>query len=357
MYVTPRPRRDDDPYHAVRLGLTVAICFIAIAVWRPAMPPLLVALPLGLIASQRKAFDPVRAIAGPLGFIATVWIIAYVVAATRETPAVTMAIMFAFFFSAFYLIRRTGSPVGMLILVAAALMSIAGAKSGPTLVVMRDAFVEAGVLALIIAPLLTWLIRPATREVQVNPTLASPGHSGVASAIRAFVLMCLCLWLFSVLALPDMVLAIAAIFPLVFPTRHEAFAEAAERIIATVFGAIAAAIILMVFSFSAHFVVLVCLVFLCGLYFGEKMIDGKRSASLYQFALSVAVVLVATSLSSAEPGYAATMRVLLTMLGAVGAALGVALLDAIFLNVQTDPEGYSPHPAIQRRRLGHELND
>jgi Predicted membrane protein len=357
MYVTPRPRREDDPYHAVRLGLAVACGFIAIAWWQPTMPALLVALPLALIASQRKAFNPVRAIGGPIGFMASVYIVAYLVAATREAPAIAMTIIFAIFFLAFYVIRRTGSPAGMLALVAAALMSIGGAQSGPMLVTIRNAMIEAGMLALILSPLLALIVPAAARERHVNPRITAPGHYGVASAIRAFVLLCLCLWLYTVLSLQDMVLAIAAIFPLVFPTRHEAFAEAAERIAATVFGAIAAAIILVIFAHTAHFVVLVGLVFLCGLYFGEKMIEGKRSASVYQFSLSVAVVLVATSLSTAAPGYAATMRIVLTVLGAIGASLAVAVLDAIFLRVRTDIGDYSPHPAIQRRRFGHELVD
>lgn len=356
MYVTPRPRREDDPYHAVRLGLAVAAGFVAIALWRPAMPALIVALPLALIASQRKAFGPMRAIAGPIAFIVSAWVMAQVIGMTRDVPALTMTIMVTVFFAAFYVIRRTGSPVGMLVLVSGALMSIAGAKSGPMLVTMRDAFMEAGLLSLIIAPLLTLIVRPAASEVHVNPRIVAPGHSGVASAIRAVVLMGLCLWLYTVLALPDMVLALAAIFPLVFPTRHEAFAEAGERIVATVFGAAAALVILAVFTLSAHFLVLLLLVFLAGVYFGEKMIEGKRSAGLYQFALSVAVVLVATSLSTAEPAYAVATRILLTISGSIVAALAVAVLDALFLRLPADFDGYSPHPAIQRRRFGHEFD-
>ena len=48
-------------------------------------------------------------------------------------------------------------------------------------------------------------------------------------------------------------------------------------------------------------------------------------------------------------------RIVLTLLGSLGAALLIALLDRVFLAPIQDPDDHSPHPAIQRWKWGKEL--
>ena len=76
---------------------------------------------------------------------------------------------------------------------------------------------------------------------------------------------------------------------------------------------------------------LLLLVMLAGLYFGSRMMHGRQPPMVYQFAFSAAVVLVSSSLTTSEPGYAVLTRVVLTLGGAVAAALLTALLEKLLI--------------------------
>lgn len=309
---------------------------------------------MALLAGQRKAFNPARAIGGPVALAVMVWVMAAIVALTRPIPALLL-IMGLLFFGAFYVTRRTGSAVGMLILIAGVMMPIVGMKDPSLLMVLRDGFLLACLVAGIAIPLLYLLLPAATRERHEDAPRPAPGHHGAGSLIRAVVLLALCFWLYAVLPVSDLILAIAAVFPLIFPTRDEAFAKAAERSLATLYGAAAALAVLAALSLSAHFATLLCLVFLTTYLFGEAMISGRRSASVYPFAASSALGLVATALTTGSPGAALVGRIVLTLAGALGAALLVAHLDWLFLTPVRHADDHSPHPAIQRRRRGQEI--
>lgn len=355
MYVAPRPTHRDDPHFAIRLGLTVVVGFLAVAWLQPALAPICVALPIGLIAGLRKAFNPARAIGGAVAFGVVVWLMAGLVALTRQVPMLMLVVMFAIYFIGFYATRRTGNAFGMLLLIAAALMSIVGMKNPAMLNVFRDGFLTGCVVAAVTIPVLYLLIPAKTKEIHIDEPRSAAGHHGGGALIRAFVLTGLCFWLYSVLPVSDMILAIAAVFPLIFPTHDEAFAEAAERSWATFMGGIVALGVLAVYGFSAHFAVLLVLAFAVGWGFGIAMMRGKSSASVYQFALSVAAVLVATALTTSSPGIAVLQRVILTLSGTLAAAMAVAVLERIFLTPITHDDGYSPHPAIQRKKFGREF--
>jgi hypothetical protein len=332
MYVAPRPQAKDDPYFAIRLALLCLISFAAVQWIKPVLPALVVALPVGLLAAQRKRFDPVLAIGAAVFFIAVIWLMTLLVEMTREVPLLMLALMFTVFTIGFYIIRRTGSPIGMLIIIAAAMMSIMGLKSPQLLFYFRDGLTQGALLSAIVIPVLYWMIPPAMNVQHVRVTALVNGHHGAASIIRAGVLMLLCFWLYAVMPASDMILAFGAIFVLVFPTGLQAFAEAKERSLATIFGTIAALIILAFITWNGHFPILLGLVALVGLFFGARMMDGPHPSMVYQYALSVAVALVATALTSQSPAYASVMRILLTVSGAMAAAGLVAVLDTLFLS-------------------------
>jgi uncharacterized membrane protein YgaE (UPF0421/DUF939 family) len=69
-----------------------------------------------------------------------------------------------------------------------------------------------------------------------------------------------------------MILAVAAIFPLVYPTRMTAWDEARERTLATVIGALASVFILTLVNHNAHFLIIAGLLALAALIFGSAMI-------------------------------------------------------------------------------------
>jgi len=158
--------------------------------------------------------------------------------------------------------------------------------------------------------------------------------------------MLLCFWLYAVMPASDMIFAFGAIFVLVFPTGKQAMAEAKERSLATVYGTIAALIVLAGIAWIGHFAVLLGLIALAGLFFGTRMMEGAQSSMVYQYARSVTVALVATALSSQSPAYPAIMRILLTVTGAIAAAGLVGVLDTLFLSKKAAKE-----TAPERQRI------
>ena len=334
MYVAPRPRLEDDPFFALRLALLCIVSFAAVQWIKPVVPALVVTLPIAILAGQRKRFDPVLGIIAPLLFIAIVWAMTLVVALTQQTPVLMIAIAFWIFFGGFWVIRRTGSPIGMLIIIAAALMSIMGLKNAAMLFYFRDGFTQGALLSIVAVPLLYWLIPPASQAVHERKVQLIEDHRGIGSLNRAVVLLLLCFWLYAVMPASDMILAIGAIFVLVFPTRGQAVSEAIQRSLATLYGTGAALLILLALTWNAHFAILLGLVALAGLLFGSRMMEGRHPSMVYQYALSVCVALIAVALSSQSPAYASIMRILLTGAGAISAAMLVALLDSLLLRAR-----------------------
>ena len=87
--------------------------------------------------------------------------------------------------------------------------------------------------------------------------------------------------------------------------------------------------VLWAFTLSAHLPILLGLIFLGGLWLGTGMLSGPHPSNVYQYALSVALALIAGALSTQDAGYAVFTRIVLTLAGAFAAAFTVALLDAL----------------------------
>ncbi|WP_299822085.1 FUSC family protein [uncultured Jannaschia sp.] len=331
MYVTPRPDACDDPHYAVRLGLTGALSYLAVAILAPALPPVVAALPVGLIAAQRRAFNPGRAIGAPVSIIVMVTVFTWAVEQLRPMPLVYVGAMWLTYFGGFLMILRTGAPTGMLILIVAVLMSVMGMNGSATVETMRDGFVQASLVALVLAPLVYWLVPPRTRERHVDAPVPGPGHAATGAAIRASVLMALTFWLYTVMQPSDMMMAMVATMVLVFPTRQAVTSEAMQRVRATLYGGAAALALtlLALWTLSPHLPVLLGLIFLSGLGFGHLMFTGRQPSMVYQYAFSVVLALVAGALSTQDPGYATFTRIVLTLAGAFAAASAVGLLDAL----------------------------
>lgn len=329
MYVTPRPSAADDPLYAVRLALTGALAYAAIPILDPALPPIVAALPIGLIGAQRKAFNAGRAIAGPVAMIVMVYVMTWLVEWMRPMPLVYVVAMWLVYFAGYRMILRTGAQAGMLIVVIAVLISVMGMKGTATVEAMRDGFVQAALVALVIAPVAYALLPPATSERHVDAPVPSPGNTALGAAIRASVLMAMTFWLYAVMQPSDMMMGVIAAMVLVFPTRHLVLFEARQRIRATFYGAATGLVVLGAFTLSPHLPILLLLIFLIGLWLGTRMMEGTQPSMVYQYAFSVALSLIAGALSTQEAGYAAFTRVVLTLAGALAAAGAIALLDTL----------------------------
>lgn len=327
MYVTPRPVVDEDPLYAVRLALTGMLAYAAVPILNPALPPIIAALPLGLIAAQRKAFNPIKMIAGPLVMIVMVYAATWFFEQLRPMPVVYVGAAWLAYFIAFRMILKTGAPLGMLIIIVALLMSIMGMHGTATLETMRDGFAQASLVALVIGPLVYILLPARTKTLHVDTPVPTPGWVEVGAAIRATVLLGLSFWLYSVMQPSDMMMAMIAAMVIVFPTGARVWDEAFQRIRATLYGAAVAMLVLWLFTLSQQLVIILGLIFLSGLFFGSKMLRGPQPSMVYQYAFSVTLALVAGALSTQDASYAAFTRIVLTLMGAFTAAFVVALLD------------------------------
>lgn len=329
MYVTPRPRVDEDPLYAVRFGATGMLAYAAIPLLDPALPPIIAALPVGLIAAQRKAFNPATAIAGPLVMIVLVYLMTWLVELLRPMPLVYVGAMWLIYFTGFRMILQSGAQAGMLIIIVAVLMSVMGMNGNATVETLRDGFVQASLVGLVLGPLVYLLFPARTTERHTDNPVPSDGNTAVGAAIRATVLLGLSFWLYAVMQPSDMMMAVVAAMVLVFPTRKAVLFEANQRIRATFYGCAVAIPVLWLFTLSPHLPVLLGLIFLGGLWLGSKMLNGPHPSMVYQYALSVALALIAGALSTQDAGYAIVTRIILTLGGAFTAAFLVALLDSL----------------------------
>lgn len=348
MYVVPRPDVSTDPLYAVRLALIGMLAYAAVPILNPALPPIIAALPLGLIAAQRKAFNPVKIIAAPVVMIVMVYVMTWFVEQLRPMPLVYVGAIWLIYFLAFRAILKTGAMLGMLIIIVALLMSIMGMHGTATLEAMRDGFAQASLVALVVG-LLVYIVLPArTKEMHVDEPVATEGNVEIGAAIRATVLLCLSFWLYSVMQPSDMMMAMIAAMVIVFPTGARVWDEAFQRVRATVYGGAVALAVLGLFTFSAHLPVILGLIFLSGLFFGTKMLNGPHPSMVYQYAFSVTLALVAGALSTQDPAYATFTRIALTLVGAFTAAFAVAGLDTLTQwHKITDPDHLTPPDLIR----------
>lgn len=329
MYVTPRPNIERDPLYAVRLGVTGMLAYAAIPLINPALPPIIAALPVGLIAAQRDAFNPAKAIAGPIVMIVLVYLMTAFVELLRPMPAVYVGAMWLTYFVGFRMILNSGAQTGMLIIIVAVLISVMGMNGSAIVETMRDGFVQAALVGLVLAPLVYTLFPARTKKQHVDTPEPSSGNTNIGAAIRATVLLGLSFWLYAVMKPSDMMMAVIAAMVLVFPTRHTVFFEAKQRVLATFYGSAFGFVVLWAYTFSAHLPILLGMIFLSGFWLGQGMLHGKQPSMVYQYALSVGLALIAGALSTQDPGYATFTRIVLTLTGAFTAAGAVALLDAV----------------------------
>jgi hypothetical protein len=329
MYVTPRPNVHDDPLFAVRLGVVGMLAYAAIPLLNPVLPPIVAALPVGLIAAQRKAFNPLRAIAGPVALIVLTYVMAWLVNQLRPMPLVYVGAMWLTYFIGFRMILQSGAQEGMLLVIVAVLLSVMGMNGSATVDAMRDGFVQAALVALVLGPLAYLLFPARTAELHVDDPVPGNGNVTLGAAIRASVLLGLSFWLYAVMQPSDMMMAVIAAMVLVFPTRRAVFFEARQRVRATFYGSAVGFAVLTLFTLSPHLPILLGLIFLGGLWLGGRMLYGTHPSMVYQYAFSVALALIAGALSAQDPAYVTFTRIVLTLTGAFVAAFAVALLDAL----------------------------
>ena len=332
MFVAPRPLIEDDPLFAVRLSIMPLIGLVVAMLLRSPMPMVYPAMMFGLMASNRKAFNPGRVFAAPIVFGGTLWLMSGVVELLQSQPLVLVMVMAMIFFSGFYLIQKTGTSSGMLVIVAAMLMSIMGLGSYVSMDYLRSEMTTAALCSAVFIPILYAILPVRTTELHVDDAAPSTNFGWTTrAAIRTVVMLGYAVYLYTILDISNMMLAIAGMYVLVHSTRQSIWREAGQRSFSVVLGGLMALSILWIMTWVGHLVVLMCLMFLATLWLCNKMMTGRLPPMAYQDAASVMISLVGSGLASSEPSFAFIQRAGLTIMGTLFAALVVSILDRLLV--------------------------
>lgn len=350
MYVAPRPIHDDDPHFAVRLSLAVVLTFMIGAVMRSPMMMIYPAMAVGIYAGNLKAFDMGRIAGAPIVITIVLWLSTFVISVLTPYPLVLLIVLLAIYTLAFFIIQRTGNPVGMMLAIFPALVSVMGLDSPQAMFLLRDEMSKAAFVAALVAPLLYTVLPPRASEVHKPEYVPShdEGQYLLRAAIRGFVLLVFSMWLYLVAGSANVMFVVAGVFVLSFPTRKSLFAEAFERTVSTLIGGGVALAILNFAEIAGHAPVILAALFIGTLSLATRMFHGRLPPMVYQFAVSVLVSVVGGGLTTQEPLYNTATRLILTLGGAIAAAFLTALLESLLLRRTGDPDIAPPLPAAPR---------
>jgi outer membrane protein len=241
VFIAHRPRVEDDPLYAVRLAIMPVVgLFVGIALRSP-LASVFPVMMYALMATNRKAFDPGRVFAAPIIFSAALWIMSGVVVTLQGMPLALLAATALIYFTAFYLIQRTGNAMGLLLIVAMALMSIMALGSYASMSFLRSEMTKAALATAIVSPILYWLLPAATTEKNVDVTVPAYDDGwAVRAAIRTVVMFIYTLILFTFLDASNIFLAIAGMFVLVQSRPGPIWSETRMRIESVLLGGVLA---------------------------------------------------------------------------------------------------------------------
>lgn len=330
MYVAPRPTIEDDPLFPVRISACCGAMFAAVEVFNTDMPSLTMALPLAFALGLRGAFNTRKligmGIAGPL----LAWIMGWIFAVTREVPMLMVLSAFTLILAGIHLARQKGNSLGFIFAMIAVLLSTMALQHRAMLDIMRDELILDCIAGALVVTVLYALIPPRTRAVHDDIPQEATENLFAGSVLRAAVVTGFCFWLYTVLPATDMIMALTALFPLVYPGRRPMFVEAKARLWGTFYGLVMIAPVLLIFTAVPHFVVMMAALALAGLWFGWKMFDGPLPVMAYQFGLTTLLATTMTALFSQAPFQAILARLCLTLAGAAGAVILVILVEETF---------------------------
>lgn len=343
MYITPNPRAEDDPWFAVRLA---CMPVIGLMIGVVLMSPMLILYPImmtSLMAGNRKAFNPGKVFGAPIALIAGLWVMSGVVALTYQSPPLLIATTGVLYFLGFFLIQKTGSPMGMLLIICTALTAVMGNGTYQAMQLLRDEMSKALLCYAVVAPVLYMLFPPKAREAHVDDYTPSPDEGlFIRSLNRTFVLLCVTVLLYTLIPFNNVVLIIGGMYVLVQSAVSEIAREAYQRVRSALSGGAIAMLILGAMQISGHLTTLAFLLFLAVLVLGHMMLYGPRRAMSYQDAATIMISIVGTSLTTSDPNFAYIQRVALTLGGTTGGMLLIVFLDNLFgVAVQPAKKGQS----------------
>lgn len=331
MYIAPNPRPEDDPWFAVRLA---CMPIIGLMIGTVLMSPMLTIFPTiltSLMAGNRKAFNPGKVFGAPIALGGGLWVMSGIVALTYQSPLLLIATTGLFYFLGFFLIQKTGSPMGMLLIVCTALTAVMGNGTYQAMQLLRDEMSKALLCYALVAPILFMIFPPKTQEMHVDEYIPSPSEGMFIRTLnRTFVLLGVTVLLYTLIPFNNVVLIIGGMYVLVQSAVSEMAREVYIRVRAALSGGAIALLILAAMEISGHLTTLMFLLFLAVLALGHLMLYGPRRALTYQDAATIMISIVGTSLTSSDPDFAYIQRVALTLGGVTGGMLLIVFLDNLF---------------------------
>ena len=332
MYIPPRVSLDDDPLYPYRMTAVVLLGMALAIFFRSPMAPIYPSLMFGMMAGMRGAFNPVRALMGPIMFSIAVWLMSGVVTMFWSLPLLFIAVAALIMFAAFMLAMKAGNPAAMLLLASLVMMSILGLSNYSAMTLLREEMTKACLFTALAAPVLYYLF-PTKATWFDNPVYAPTltGNFAISAAIRTFALIVLCFWTYAVQGGGGIMLGIGACFVLIFPTPDGLRAEAYERTLATILGSGVGILVLFAVQVAAQPILLFGFTALATLFLSQKMATGRLPAMVYQFGGSAMISVATAPLSTSEPIDAIVTRVILTFGGAIAAVYLVLLLEKLLI--------------------------
>lgn len=337
MYIAPRPTFEDDPLFAVRLAIVPIVSFAIGMMVQSPMAMLYPTLAVSLVAGHRKALSITRALAAPIMLGGMIWVMSFFVELFMGLPGLLLGFAALICFVGFFLIQKTGNSMGMLLIVSILMMTIMGTSSYVSMTYLRAEMFKAAMTAALLTPIAYAVLRPrATTEFVEVHTPVRDTLIAKRALIRTAVLMAFTGLLVTVVDSSNMLLAIGAMFAIIYPYTDQVWQEVRERTVSTLGGGIMALVLLALLGISAHIMVLFGVTALMLLWLGHKMMLGRMSPMTYQYAGSVMVSIAGSALMSSEPSFAFFQRLVLTLIGGVGAAIAVAVLETLLLKPSGD---------------------
>jgi hypothetical protein len=323
--------RVEDPWFAVRTALGVGLAVVLAQPMGVTVTMLPAAFALALLSGQRGVFDLKRALL-PLIIPILAWIISWLAAATLGQPVLFTALFIAFVALGLALMVFRGTLGGVIVILIPTMLSIAAVTSDQMLIAMRDSMAMSGAMLFVIIIVLNLIFPPRTTRSHVPLTEPHQTDKPLTDlALRTAIFAPVLLYCYATADTNLIIMPVMVAYVLGQSDHTMRRREAAARISATLIGAAVAVVILLAYRLMPYWPMLVATMTLMTLYFTARMFDGARSAVTYQFACSVAAIIVMSSFTNRDAIEVVIQRVVLSTGAALMAICLLALLEALFL--------------------------
>jgi hypothetical protein len=321
---------DEGQYLAVRLALGVTLaCGLAWGIgWTLSfITPLLVVSFLGTETPSPTLKGQlgvllVVALGALVGLLISSWLIPF--------PLLCLTVIGYGLFSAFYLQRGgTSGFVVLMLLIAVLVIPLMGLTSHALALIFTVGFFQAGVVALLVASLMHWILPNRREPAPVAPGDVPDARDRVGyAAVRTLVLLPLVFFFYSFSLVDSLVMLVFAAIFAQQTSVEVGLRTAGALLLANVAGGLLAQVVFHLFVAVPTLPMMLLVMFGVVLFIGPRRFSDRPTAALYTTALSTLLVILGPSVmsSSAEPDAKFLVRVLQIALASAYLLVGFSTL-------------------------------